>query len=219
MKRRNPATASSPNPQFELTSFMDIIFIFLFVVMIGYAIKCAEEKDKANSKMAEAEEILAEADRKLAEAGDRVAEADEKLADIAVYEQQLQDLQGAVVGSRVRIVTITCNYDAGDAKDREEWPRHLRVLGSDQKMLAERDFTEKTAGSTYSILRETLEKYVESVKKKDHEELGERYETDKQKRTVIVFSINREDGGILTRDYEEIASIIRELELAYDDVY
>ena len=76
MKRRNPATASSPNPQFELTSFMDVIFIFLFVVMIGYAFKCAEEKDNANSKMTEAEQLLAEADRRVAEAEQKLEEAE-----------------------------------------------------------------------------------------------------------------------------------------------
>ena len=212
MKRRNPATASSPNPQFELTSFMDIIFIFLFVVMIGYAIKCAEEKDNAQQKMTEAEEMLAEAEQKL-------AQAQEMAADIAVYEQQLKELTGGVVGSRVQIVTISCTYDAGDVKDREEWARHLRVLGSDQKILVQRDFAEKTAGSTYEILREALEKYVQTVKKNDRAELGDRYDADKQKRTLIVFSVSREDGGILTRDFEEISAIIRELENAYDDVY
>lgn len=219
MKRRNPATASSPNPQFELTSFMDVIFIFLFVVMIGYAFKCAEEKDNANNKMTEAEEMLAEAEKKVEEAERMLAEADEKYADIAVYEQQLQDLQGAVVGSRVQIVTIICTYEAGDPEDREEWARHLRVLGSDQTVLAKRDFTEKTAGSTYDILRDALEKYIEEVKKADRSALGSRYDTAKQERTVIVFSISREDGGILTRDYDEISSVIRELENAYDDVY
>ena len=55
MRRRNPATASSPNPQFEMTSFMDIIFIFLFVVMVGYALKCAEVTYNAEDKMPEAE--------------------------------------------------------------------------------------------------------------------------------------------------------------------
>jgi len=212
MRRRNPATASSPNPQFEMTSFMDIIFIFLFVVMVGYAMKCGEEKDRANDKMSEAERMLAEAE-------DKAAQAQESLADLAVYKQQLQDLSGSVIGSRVQIVTITCTYDAGDAKDREEWERHLRVLSPEQEMLVERDFTESTAGSTYEILKETLEQYIKDVQEKDREEAGERYNTDKQARTVIVISINREDGGILTRDYEGIASVIRDLEIEYEDVY
>lgn len=212
MKRRNPATASSPNPQFELTSFMDIIFIFLFVVMIGYAIKCAEEKDHAKQTMSEAEEKLAEAEEKLIEAG-------EKLADAAVISQQLEELTGGVVGTRVLIVTISCTYDAGDPKEREEWPRHLRVLDSDQKMFVQRDFTEKTSKSTYDILHEMLAKYIDEVKKRDREALGDRYDSDKQQRTVIVFSISRKEGGILTRDYEEISAVIRELENAYDDVY
>ena len=68
MKRRNPAAASSPNPQFEMTSFMDIIFIFLFVVMVGYALKCANEREAAEDKMAEADARFAEAEAKVAEA-------------------------------------------------------------------------------------------------------------------------------------------------------
>ncbi|MBP5463392.1 MAG: hypothetical protein J6Y20_14900 [Lachnospiraceae bacterium] len=219
MKRRNPATASSPSPQFELTSFMDVIFIFLFVVMIGYALKSAAEADNAKNKMSEAEEILADAEEKLAAADEKVAEADEKLADIEVYKQQLRDLKDEVVGTRVQIVTITCTYDIGSAEERENLPRHLRVLGYDQKMLVERDFTEKNEKNTYEILRETLEKYVKSVKQADRELLGDRYDTDKQARTVIVFSISRKDGGILTRDYEAISTVIRELESAYDDIY
>lgn len=219
MKRRNPATASSPSPQFELTSFMDVIFIFLFVVMIGYALKSAAEADNAKNKMSEAEERIAEADRKLEEAEEKVAEADEKLADIEVYKQQLRDLKNEVVGSRVQIVTITCTYDVGEVEERANLYRHLRVLDNEQKMLAERDFTEKTEKSTYDILREALEKYVKEVKKSDREELGDRYDSDKQGRTVIVFSISRKDGGILTRDYEAISAVIMELEKAYDDVY
>ncbi len=212
MKRRNPATASSPNPQFEMTSFMDIVFIFLFVVMVGYALKSAGVSDAADRKMTEAEEVLAEADQKLAEAND-------KLADLKVYEQQIEELSGAVVGSRVVIVTISCTYEAGDVSEREEWPRHLRVLGSDKRMILERDFKESTEKTAYGALRETLTKYVETIKKADREQLGDGYGENKQERTVIVFSVSREEGGILTRDYEEITGVIRDLGGAYDDVY
>ena len=212
MRRRNPATASSPNPQFEMTSFMDIIFIFLFVVMVGYALKCAEVRDNAEDKMAEAEEKLEEARQMRSEAGGLAA-------DLAAYEKQLQNLQGAVVGSRVQIVTLICTYDTGDAKEASEWARHLRVIGSDGKMLMTRDFKESTAQNAYEKLREVLGDYVKSVKKQDREELGERYESAKQERTVVIFAISREEGGILTRDYEEISAVIRDLEKEYDDVY
>ena len=212
MNRRNPAAASSPNPQFEMTSFMDIIFIFLFVVMIGSALKSAGVSAAANEKMAEADAKLAEADKKL-------QEADNKLADIAPYEQLIEDLQGAVVGSRVQIVTLTCTYEADSTKRPQEWMRHLRVLGSDGKMLIERDFAENASQPTFEKLAEVLKEYMERVKKVDREALGERYETAKKEHTIVVFSVSMEDGGILTKDYEAIAGIIEELERAYDDVY
>ncbi|MBQ6661389.1 MAG: hypothetical protein IJM57_08235 [Lachnospiraceae bacterium] len=211
MKRRNPATASSPNPQFEMTSFMDIIFIFLFVVMIGYALKCADQTDAAKNEMAEADQKLAEASRML-------AEAEGARADIQIYEQQISELKGSVIGRRVLIISISCRYDAGDINHPEEWQRHLRVLGTDRQMMLERDFQDGSVKSTYDKLREVLTEYVESVKKTDPKS-GDPADANKQDRTVIIFSIDREDGGILTNDYEAIMGIVEELENAYDDVY
>ena len=204
MNRRNPATASSPNPQFEMTSFMDIIFIFLFVVMIGYALKSAQESDAAKNEMKEA-------DKKLEEANQKLAEAQDVRADIQIYEQQIEALKGSVVGRRVLIVTISCRYEADDPDHPEEWQRHLRVLGTDRQMMLERDFKDGAMKSTYSKLREILTAYIEDVKKADA--------LEKQGRTVIIFSIDREEGGILTGDYEAIMRIVEELESAYDDVY
>ena len=212
MNRRNPATASSPNPQFEMTSFMDIIFIFLFVVMIGYALKCSAETDAAKNEMAEA-------DRKLQEANRKLEEAEGARADIQIYEQQISELKGAVIGRRVLIISISCRYDAGDMNHPEEWQRHLRVLGTDRQMMLERDFKDGTVKSTYDKLREVLTEYVKSVKKTDPKDGNQADDTSKQDRTVIIFSIDREEGGILTNDYEAIMGIVEELENAYDDVY
>ena len=215
MRRRNPAAASSPNPQFEMTSFMDIIFIFLFVVMVGYALKCANEREAAEDKMAEADARFAEAEAKVAEAQAILEEAGEKAADIAVYEQQIKELKGAVVGNRVQIVTISCTYDA-DNKSPAEWMRHLRVLGGDLQMLLTRDYAENASASAYDKLREVLKKYVDGVKKAESQAGAG---AAKQDRVVVVFAISREEGGILTRDYEAIMGIIEEMEKAYEDVY
>jgi|GEM_PF-2927635 hypothetical protein len=212
MNRRNPATASSPNPPIEMTSFMDIIFIFLFVVMIGYAFKCAEETGAAKNEMLEA-------DKKLEEAGKMLDEANGKLADLQIYEQQIEELKGTVVGRRVLIVSISCRYDADDFDHPEEWLRHLRVLGMDKQMLLERDFKDGGVKSTFNKLREVLTEYIEGVKKADEERAAGSDDPIKQEKTVILLSIDRTDGGILTGDYESIMAIIEELENAYDDVY
>ena len=219
MKRRNPAAASSPNPQFEMTSFMDIIFIFLFVVMVGYALKCANEREAAEDKMAEADARFAEAEAKVAEAQAILEEAGEKAADIAVYEQQIKELKGAVVGNRVQIVTITCTYDADNDKSPSEWMRHMRVLGGDLQMLLSRDYAEDASASAYDKLREVLKKYVDGVKKAESQAGAGTDGAAKQDRVVVVFAISREEGGILTRDYEAIMGIIEEMEKAYEDVY
>ena len=216
MRRRNPAAASSPNPQFEMTSFMDIIFIFLFVVMVGYALKCANERDAAEDKMTEAEAVLAEAEARVAEAEAKLEAVSEKEADIAVYEQQIKELKGAVVGKRVQIVTITCTYDADNDKSPSEWMRHMRVLGGDLQMLLSRDYAEDASASAYDKLREVLKKYVDGVKKAESQTGAG---AAKQDRVVVVFAISREEGGILTRDYEAIMGIIEEMEKAYEDVY
>ena len=61
-----------------------------------------------------------------------------------------------------------------------------------------------------------LTEYVDGVKKAD---VADSDDAEKQGRTVIIFHIDREEGGILTSDYEAIMGIIEELENAYDDVY
>jgi len=199
-----------------MTSFMDIIFIFLFVVMVGYALKCANEREAAEDKMTEADARFAEAEAKVAEAQAILEEAGEKAADIAVYEQQIKELKGAVVGNRVQIVTISCTYDADNNKSPAEWMRHLRVLGGDLQMLLTRDYAENASASAYDKLREVLKKYVDGVKKAESQAGAG---AAKQDRVVVVFAISREEGGILTRDYEAIMGIIEEMEKAYEDVY
>ena len=61
-----------------------------------------------------------------------------------------------------------------------------------------------------------LKKYVDGVKKAESQAGAG---AAKQDRVVVVFAISREEGGILTRDYEAIMGIIEEMEKAYEDVY
>ena len=136
MKRRNPASTSSTNPQIDMTSFMDIIFIFLFVAMIGYALKCAEVSDEAEMQMAEAEQKLSEANEKMDKAS--VLEA-----ELYAYKLQNEALVESVLGRRVIIISISCSYDEGDSDNPEEWTRHLRALDTKQEVLFESDFKSK----------------------------------------------------------------------------
>ena len=95
----------------------------------------------------------------------------------------------------------------------------MRVLGMDKQMLLERDFKDGGVKSTFNKLREVLTEYIEGVKKADEERAAGSDDPIKQEKTVILLSIDRTDGGILTGDYESIMAIIEEVENAYDDGY
>lgn len=214
MRRRNPALTSSPNPQIDMTSFMDIIFIFLFVAMIGYALKCAEVSDEAKLQMSEAEQKLSEANEKMGKVS--VLEA-----DLYTYKLQNEALAESVLGKRVIIISISCSYDEGDSEHPEEWTRHLRALDTKQEELFRSDFNSKDGKvqRTFDQFKEKLSNYVDEVKKADKDSLGEFYGNDRQNHTIIVFSVDSKEAGILTRDRNEIMSIIEDLEKKYDDVY
>lgn len=54
MQRRNPGQAGLPNAPIDLTSLLDIIFIFFFVVIISNASAVLDAKDKAKKEVNEA---------------------------------------------------------------------------------------------------------------------------------------------------------------------
>ena len=81
MRRKNPGPSSLPNAPIDLTSLLDVIFIFLFVVMIGYALTAqkAEEAAAVRAETAEAEAL--EAGKEAAEAAEALKAAEEELAE------------------------------------------------------------------------------------------------------------------------------------------
>ena len=76
-------------------------------------------------------------------------------------------------------------------------------------MLLTRDYAENASASAYDKLREVLKKYVDGVKKAESQAGAG---AAKQDRVVVAFAISREEGGILTRDYEAIMGIIEEID-------
>ena len=208
MRRKNPGPSSLPNAPIDLTSLLDVIFIFLFVVMIGYALTAQKAEADALARAEEAEaaagaafseaeaanEALAAAENALAAAEARLAK-EEALA--AAYEDRVRDYEGQVIGERVKIVTISGSYDREDSKNRE-----VRVMLSGEAPVLF-TITPDTMENSYSRIRRMLREYIETF--------------DESDRTVVVFSVN--SARIQRRDKQRLDAMIEEFTKEYSFVY
>ena len=94
MKRKNPGSSSMPNASFDLTPLLDVIFICLFIVIIGYTKVSAMAKQEAGEAAAANKELQAENDRlsrSNEELTDRTADLEEQVA--ALQEQNLAEVE------------------------------------------------------------------------------------------------------------------------------
>ena len=109
MKRKNPGSSSMPNASFDLTPLLDVIFICLFIVIIGYTKVSAMAKQEAGEAAAANKELQAENDRlsrSNEELTDRTADLEEQVAALQeqnfdaaareqAYKEAAEDLQRA----------------------------------------------------------------------------------------------------------------------------
>ncbi len=183
MRRKNPGPSSLPNAPIDLTSLLDVIFIFLFVVMIGYALTAqkAEEAAAVRAETAEAEAL--EAGKEAAEAAEALKAAEEELAEagqelreqrglVTAYENVVRDYESQVIGKRVKIVTISGSYDSEDSKNRLI---SIRLNESTIQV----SITPDTMDSGYRRIRQMIKDYIDLF--------------DDSKQTVVVFSVNSID--------------------------
>ena len=201
MKRKNRSSAP-----IELTPLLDVIFIILFIVIISNALNTKKVTAEAES---EAREARREVKRLESEAAARDEEIESLAAQIfdqeamaAQYEQRIDELEGSVIGRRVKIVSISCIYDEADTARRR-----LTAAAPDAESFTV-DFTSDTAEMSFARLNNWLEQYIEN---------NTRAGADKAERVIIVLSVGSE--RILKRDREALDRIIVGLEAKYDDVY
>lgn len=201
MKRKNRSSAP-----IELTPLLDVIFIILFIVIISNALNTKKVTAEAESEAREARREV-----KLLES--EAAARDEKIESLAAqifdqeamaaqYEQRIDELEGSVIGRRVKIVSISCIYDEADTTRRR-----LTAAAPDAEAFTV-DFTSDTAEMSFARLNNWLEQYIEN---------NTRAGADKAERVIIVLSVGSE--RILKRDREALDRIIAGLEAKYDDVY
>ena len=207
MRRKNPGPSSLPNAPIDLTSLLDVIFIFLFVVMIGYALTAqkAEEAAAVRAETAEAEAL--EAGKEAAEAAEAPKKAEEELAEagqelreqrglVTAYENVVRDYESQVIGKRVKIVTISGSYDSEDSKNRLI---SIRLNESTIQVA----ITPDTMDSGYRRIRQMIKDYIDLF--------------DDSKQTVVVFSVN--SVGIQHRDRLKLDAMIDEFTTEYSCVY
>ena len=204
MHRRNHAAPSKA--PIELTPLLDVIFIILFIVIISNALNTkkvtAEAESEAAAARSEVRALEREADKKDKEIESLEAQIFDQDALAARYEQRIDELEGSVVGRRVKIVSISCIYNEQDTTKRR-----LSAEAPDAAFEAI-DFGSDTAEMTFARLNNWLENYI-------GENLGSG--DDKSQRVIIVLSVGTE--RTLKRDREALDRMIAGLEEKYVDVY
>ena len=202
MKRKNPASSAN----IELTQLLDVIFIILFIVIISNALSTkkatAEASEKADKARVEVLALESEAALKDETIESLEAQIFDQDAMAARYEQRIDELEGSVIGRRVKIVSISCVYDEADTTKRR-----LSAVGPDASFEAV-DFGNDTAEMAFARLNNWLERYIGS---------NTRTGGDKSERVIIVLSVGTE--RILKRDRDALDRVIAGLEAKYDDVY
>ena len=205
MHRKNPASSTGANAPIELTPLLDVIFIILFIVIISNAMTTKKVTAEAESEAAAARCEVRQMERDAAAQKEEIESLEAQIFDqdamAARYEQRIEELEGGVVGQRVKIITINCIYDENDTTHRR-----LSAAAPDGAFEGV-DFGNDTAEMTFARLKNWLESYIE-------ENLSE---GDKSQRVIIVLSVGTE--RTLKRDRETLDRMIAGLEEKYDDVY
>ncbi len=180
MKRRNPSQAAQLNSPIELTPLLDVIFIFLFFVLIG-------STALYNKRLGELEERENNVNEKIEEQLDTQSEID-------ALQERLDYYENGVLSTKVRIVTVFCEYSEDDNAERE-----IRILypGDTESKISLDDQTKQTA---LDQLEADLQTFISSNSNYD-----------------IVLVINEEN--ILNRDYNSINKLMEDLEEQNENVY
>lgn len=205
MQRKNPSFASLPNMPIDLTSLLDVIFIFLFVVIISNAVTAS----KAKTEAVKANEGYEAAQSEIDEMKSHILFLEDELFEYQAEHQAVEDIHEAygnsIIGKKVKIVVISCPYSSEDSSIRK-----IMVDSTDFKFEGI-EFNSSNSQNAFNMLEKRLEEYIESVQSSG--------DTSKNHKTIVVFTVNTSEGQIQRRDKVKIDSIIEELGEKYDYVY
>ncbi|SER32662.1 hypothetical protein SAMN04487884_104105 [Butyrivibrio fibrisolvens] len=141
MKRKNPSQASSPNVPIDLTSLLDVIFIFLFIVLASMTVGYSEQKQKLKEK----EEIIDE----------KINEYLNETIDEEAIIQRLEDYDEQYLGTKVKFVSIVGQYS-----EEEPSIRIIRVDVPDDDPFVVEIYDDDGQNDAYDSIQKYLEEYV-----------------------------------------------------------
>ena len=201
MRKRNASLSTMPDAPIDLTSLLDIIFIFLFIVVIGYAqrVNQAETsaREKAEALQMETEQLQA----KLLEYQTRDYDAEVLKKS---YEESLRQYEE--LDRLVHKITIYCTYRPDDFSQRT-----IRVIAPNR----EYEPIEVNVGNEnlrFAQLKQLLTDHIESVQG----DFSNEDETT-ERQSFVIMSLSMEQ--IQRRDREQIDQIAAELTEQYGDVF
>ncbi len=222
--RRNPGSSSVPNSPVELTPLLDIIFIFLFIVIIANVRLAGKVREEAENKAARMQEELTASEEELAAARAELTsvQADLALADEAARQagkelEETKNLLGAErertfderaaqsaylhgvseyerAGEYVRIVSVSCVYSEDDPSRRQ-----ILIVTPIEELEPIR-FDTGSESSAYETAKSVIEGFIA-----EYDDLP------------VVLTLNPE--GILRRDSQVLTAVLNNLRGQYDYVY
>ena len=197
----NSRLGKTSNSAIDLTSLLDVIFIFLFIVIIGYFEASA---NKATEYTDLQQEVLS--------LQQQIAELKSNEYDYNALEQNYEDSlhQYDLLRKDVKVVQIFCNWnEEGKAED----PRQLRILFPD-KILGPRAVTEDNKLMCFTWLEEELDKYISDNTAK-RESNTSRKETEMDEIIILTLSTK----NIQYYDQKEISKKAIALTEKYKNVF
>lgn len=195
---RHSKISSAGNTQIDFTPLMDVLFLFLFVAIMGCAQLTREAVEASDKAVREREEVIEGLNEEIEALQKEKEELGLQLMDQdaveGLYSETLEVLETPIAGGKVLPVTIYCTYDRQDYKKRT-----LRISAP----LAEFDPMKLDPENQREVIRSLariLSGYIEA-----HDD------------AVIVLTLNRSD--ILRQDRLAIEDILYALTERYDYVY
>ncbi len=96
MNRKNPGASSTPNAPFDLTPLLDLIFLVLFIVIMGFARitdRNSEELEQTQAELAAAKQVQLE-----------------NVTESEAYQYVMNEYASSEFGNKLKVVTIYCTY-------------------------------------------------------------------------------------------------------------
>lgn len=196
MLKRNPGPATMPNAAIDLTPLLDVIFIFLFVIMIAFTKLANEEKTSREEEIAQLQQELKE----------HKAENYELDTIVQSYEESIQQYQE--LDKMVKKITIFCNYDHNDPSTRT-----IKVLISGNEPITI-PLSRDNSDTGFNRLTAILSEYIETNAKKNMRD-DNNPAADDASFIVIFLSLNEIQRG----DREKIDAIATGFMNQYENVY